>query len=223
MNIKEKVQAIKESFNSIIGIKNDETPESQKFSIIVLKDGTKISVDALEVGNVVSKIVDDITEDIEAGEYEMEDGTIIVVGDDSKIAEVKKAEEKPEEDMAETPTEGEDKGEDKIVKLEESIANLESKILKLEESINILADSISNDILPYIVKSDEEMKADKEEMSSKFNLFKEEVESKFKMIEALPSMPPQHFKNDKNEIDKNLSKTEQARLKMLEELNNYKK
>ena len=44
MNLKEKVQAIKESFNSIIGKKNDETPESQKFSIIVLKDGTKISV-----------------------------------------------------------------------------------------------------------------------------------------------------------------------------------
>lgn len=221
MNLKEKINAIKESFNSIIGIKNDETPESQKFSIIVLKDGTKISVDALEVGNVVSKIVDDVAEDIAAGEYEMEDGTIIVVGDDSKIAEVKKAEEKPEEDMAETPTEGQ--GEDKSDTTE---SDIESRISKLEENVQIIADFITNDIMPYIQKSNEEMKAEKkekEEMSSKFNSFKEEVDSKFKMIEALPSMAPQHFKNDKNEIDKNLSKTEQARLKMLEELNNYKK
>lgn len=225
MDLEKKIKELREYFSvKFLGEKETKIEEKElKFSIIVLKDGTKISVDALEVGNVVSKVVGDSAEDLPAGEYEMEDGTILIVGEDSKIVEIKP---KTDEEMAEETEEKPEEKPEESVSVEDKIAELDEKITKISESINILAETIANEILPYIQKTDEEMnniEKVSQEMSSIFSSFKEEVESKFKLIEKTPFTSPQHFKNDRNEIDKNLSRSEQARLKMLDELNRNKK
>lgn len=214
MNIKEKIQELNEYFKLKFSDKAEETDQveetRQEFSIIVLKNGEKISVDSLEIGNVVSKIVDNLAEDIEAGEYELEDGTIVVVGEDGKISDIKKPEEPSEEEMVDEGT------------VDDKIVAIITAIEKLQENINVLANTLTNEVLPYITKTDEEMKEQAEVISSKFNEFKTEVESKFKMIEDKPFGTPQHFKDDRKEINKNLSRSELARLKMLDELNNKK-
>ncbi len=97
MDSKTALDAIKKLLG--INVEENKEPEAQvaevkqNFSTINLKDGTVISFDVLEIGSVVSKVLEDgTTEDMPAGEYEMEDGTIIVIGEGSKITEIKPVE-----------------------------------------------------------------------------------------------------------------------------------
>jgi hypothetical protein len=104
-----------------------------------LKDGSKIVYDSLEVGSPVFNVVEGGNVPLVEGEYELEDGTIIMVDADGKISEVKPVEtETPE---TEVEVEDEDLAEpmvdpnDEVTPIEPVIPTPEEKIASLEEAV----------------------------------------------------------------------------------------
>jgi hypothetical protein len=109
----------------------EPAPEKKEFSGYMLKDGTEVYIDKLEVGGVVS-VEKETTAPAPAGEHELADGTIIVLGEGGVISEIKPA-AAPE---AEAPAEAEDMGK----KYDEKFAAYDAKFSALEtENVNLKA------------------------------------------------------------------------------------
>ena len=109
----------------------EPAPEKKEFSGYMLKDGTEVYIDKLEVGGVVS-VEKETTAPAPAGEHTLADGTVIVVGEGGVISEIKPA-AAPE---AEAPAEAEDMGK----KYEEKFAAYDAKFSALEtENVNLKA------------------------------------------------------------------------------------
>lgn len=83
------IEKLRETFNEMTGLKE---PIKQNFMDATLKDGTAIQVTEMAVGGIVTINGTPAA----AGEYELSDGSYIVVGDNGAITEIKPAE-------AETP------------------------------------------------------------------------------------------------------------------------
>lgn len=102
-----------------------------KLSESKLKDGTIVVFDELAIGsNFLIKKDADTTALAPAGEYELEDGTIVVIGEDNLIAEIKEpekpADELPAEDqLEEEKPEGEEEKE--VVAPEEVVIVVEEQ------------------------------------------------------------------------------------------------
>jgi hypothetical protein len=104
MNAKEIIEKLRIQFNELV--KNADVvppttpsaiPEPVKMAIAKLKDGTEVEVTELEIGGIVT--IQGVPAPI--GEHELEDGTIIVLGDNGVITEIKvmtDAGYKPKED-----------------------------------------------------------------------------------------------------------------------------
>lgn len=112
----------------------------QKFESGKLKDGTAVEYSALEVGgNLFVLDADGAQQPAAVGEYELEDGTVLVVTEPGIIAEVKEAPEAPaeEQQMAAgdpaTPS-GVD-WKPSIDELKSSLAWMAQRITTLEASI----------------------------------------------------------------------------------------
>ena len=99
----------------------EETMPAPSYS---LEDGTKILIDKLEVGGVVT--LEDGTP-APVGEHTLADGTMIVLGEGGVIAEIKPKE--VEDDKVEIEIES---AEDKKPDMEE----MKEKIAKIEEELN---------------------------------------------------------------------------------------
>lgn len=144
MDSKKMLDALKE----LLGItKPEEVQETsvinQKFATSTLKNGIVISYDELVVDAVVSKVLEDgSVEDLEAGEYEMEDGTIIVIGEGSKITEIKPAEEAPVEEVEQAE-------EEAANPLEDRIKMIEDKLVKIEEVLVMIAEKLDGQTEEY--------------------------------------------------------------------------
>lgn len=88
MTAKQILEKIRETFNELqkhgaeIPEKNDEKVPTK---MAKLKDGTEVQVTDLEIGGVVT--INGVPAPI--GEHELEDGTVIVVGDNGVITEIK--------------------------------------------------------------------------------------------------------------------------------------
>jgi len=147
-----------------------EEPKEFDFSTAILKDGTTISYDSLEPEQVVSKVLEDgTTEDLPAGDYELEDGKLIVIGEGSKIVEVKEPEAEADEEMAnEEPAVGEDT----------KMAEVESRLSKIEEALQIILETISSQ---------------NDTMSS----IKEDFSSKIEELSNEPAVQPIHYGSTK--------------------------
>ena len=107
-----------------------ETEVTVQLATAKLKDGTEISYDKLEEGGVCT-IGDAVAP---AGDYELEDGSIVSVGDEGVITSVKPVEETAAEEEPvvepETPEETEEPSE-----LETKVLDLEKRIAQLEEML----------------------------------------------------------------------------------------
>jgi len=66
-----------------------EKPVELKFEKVILKDGSEISYDKLEVGGKVTALDAEGNEGPKTGDLELEDGTILVVDADGIITEIK--------------------------------------------------------------------------------------------------------------------------------------
>lgn len=119
-----------------------------KLSESKLKDGTIVVFDELAIGsNFLIKKDADTTAPAPAGEYELEDGTIVVIGEDNLITEIKEpekpADELPAEDqMEEEKPEGEEKEE---VKPEEVVIVVDEANGEKPEEIVIVVDDANGE------------------------------------------------------------------------------
>jgi hypothetical protein len=73
-----------------LGMYPKDEEKKKEFGGYTLKDGTEVYIDKLEVGGVVT-IEQETMSPAPAGEHELADGTIIVVGEGGVITEVKPA------------------------------------------------------------------------------------------------------------------------------------
>jgi hypothetical protein len=109
----------------------EPAPVKKEFGGYMLKDGTEVYIDKLEVGGVVS-VEKETMAPAPVGEHELADGTVIVLGEGGVISEIKPA-AAPE---AEAPAEAEDMGK----KYEEKFSSYDAKFSALEtENANLKA------------------------------------------------------------------------------------
>jgi spore coat protein CotH len=88
MKAKEIIEQLRQTFNELV------TPiASVQFIDAMLQDGTPVQITALEVGGIVT--INGVP--APAGEHTLQDGTVIVVGENGAIMEVKPAQAMPEE------------------------------------------------------------------------------------------------------------------------------
>ena len=92
MKAKEIIEQLRQTFNELV------TPiASVQFIDAMLQDGTPVQITALEVGGIVT--INGVP--APAGEHTLQDGTVIVVGENGAIMEIKPAVMPEEPPMAE--------------------------------------------------------------------------------------------------------------------------
>lgn len=132
MQAKEIIQKLKEQFAELVN-QPSQTPIALMQS--TLKDGTKIEVTALEVGGIVT--IEGVPAPI--GKHELSDGTMIIVGENGAITEMKKEEkEMPPmvEDMGAKFSNLENSTNQKFASYETKFANYEMKFADYESKLN---------------------------------------------------------------------------------------
>lgn len=140
MNTKEIMQKLRETFSSLI-------KEEVKFMDATLQDGTMIQVTELAIGGIVSAN----GAPVPPGEYMLNDGTKLVVGDNGAITEIEMPEAAPVESLSSEPmAQSADNGfaafesttNEKFSQVESKFAAYEQKIsaleVKLEKTHNLL-------------------------------------------------------------------------------------
>jgi len=143
MNAKEIIEKLRIQFNELV--KNADVvppttpsaiPEPVKMAIAKLKDGTEVEVTELEIGGIVT--IQGVPAPI--GEHELEDGTIIVLGDNGVITEIKvmtDAGYKPKEDeMSAKFSAFETSTKEKFTSYEAKFADYEEKFATYESRLN---------------------------------------------------------------------------------------
>ena len=143
MNAKEIIEKLRIQFNELV--KNADVvtpttpsaiPEPVKMAIARLKDGTEVEVTELEIGGIVT--IQGTPAPI--GEHELEDGTIIVLGDNGVIMEIKVVTDagyKPkEEEMSAKFSAFENSTKEKFTSYEAKFADYEEKFATYESRLN---------------------------------------------------------------------------------------
>jgi hypothetical protein len=130
MNAKEIIEKLKMTFNELTG-----APAPASFITGTLKDGTEVEVTALEVGGIVTIAGSPAP----AGEHTLSDGTIIVLGENGTIMEIKTAEapaEVPaEDDMMKKFSAFEVAANQRFAMHEQKFAEYEAKLAKANQVI----------------------------------------------------------------------------------------
>lgn len=127
-----------------LGMYPKDEEKKKEFGGYTLKDGTEVYIDKLEVGGVVT-VEQETMSPAPAGEHELADGTVIVVGEGGVITEVKPApapEVEPEAapvEAAVLPAQNFDEKfaayDAKFSALEEENTNLKAAFAKADEAI----------------------------------------------------------------------------------------
>jgi len=90
MNTNDMISKIKE----VVGLSEEVKLEQQ-----TLENGTVLEAEAFEAGNEIFIVTEDEKVAVPVGEYEMEDGRILVVAEEGLIAEIKTGEEEEVEEV----------------------------------------------------------------------------------------------------------------------------
>ena len=115
-----------------------------KFAEANLLDGTIISYEILEPGQLINKMVEGVAEPLAEGEYEMEDGSILVIDANSMLVEIKpKVEEVVEEEMEEIPVEPTEV-ETRINAIEGRLTNIETALTSILEAMGVYTEEMSS-------------------------------------------------------------------------------
>jgi len=126
---------VSETINAMKILLGMEKPLEVKFEKVILKDGSEISIDKLEVGGKVTVLDADGNEIPKTGDLELEDGSMLVVDTDGIITEIKEAVEaadiKVDEPEVDEPGMEETDDQKRISELEKQIA----EIMKVMETM----------------------------------------------------------------------------------------
>lgn len=131
----------------LLGMEKAEPEVKIELGTAKLKDGSEISYDKLEVDGVCT--ADGVP--VPAGDYELEDGTVIAVADGGVITEVKPVSETVEtEEVIEPETPASDEPsvdvEAKVTELEQRIAQLEELLLGFSAQMTTMKEDFSSQI-----------------------------------------------------------------------------
>ncbi len=196
MNLTEKLKEIKRI------IFNEETVEEQPVEITFIDartvDGRIMRVEELQEGQKVQEVTEDGVVDVEPGTYELEGGVVVVVGEDSVIAEVRLVEEEVVEMSEET-----EQTEEVIEMSEETEEVIEEEVVEVNFNSEIIEmlEKLTNDFNDY-----------KEKVETELNTVKEDF-SKFKN-------EPSAEKTDIKKIDFNKTQDTFEKLKYFSKRNN---
>ena len=164
----------------------EETAQAPSYS---LEDGTKIMIDKLEVGGIVT--LEDGTP-APAGEHTLADGTMIVLGEGGLIAEIKPKE--VEEDKVEIEIES---AEDKKSDIEE----MKEKIKKMEDELNDGKDKMSAFEVDYSALKEASAKA------------QEGLQALIALVETLVNVPSQEPAEVPNGFKKHSASTKEDKIR----------
>lgn len=171
------MSSIKDLIKSVFG----EQPEKEKFAEAKLENGQMIEAESFEPGNDVFLRTEDGLIPLPEGEYALEDGSIIRVSADGKIAEFKPS-EMPEgegEEMEKKEEMSEDKPEE-AKEAPEFVTKADFDAFKQEvlEGVNLLATQMSEVRKTKTTELSDGAKAELEQLKKslhkKRNLSKEE-------------------------------------------------
>ena len=153
MNTKEIIEKIKLTFSELVNVE-----EKQKFMDATLQDGSMIQVTEMAVGGIVTINGTPAP----AGEYTLQDMSVLVVGDNGAITEVKAAQtpaapEEPtpaQEDMGAKFSAFESSTNEKFASYESKFAAYEQRFADYENKLN-LATKVINDLIQLTQKISE--------------------------------------------------------------------
>lgn len=169
MNTNDMISKIKDVLN---------LSEEVKLEQQALENGTVLEAEAFEAGNEVFIVTEDEKVAVPVGEYELEDGKILVVAEEGLIAEIKEAgeEETPEEEVEATEDvvlEEEEK-EEMGYATKEELAEVKSMVEEikamLEPKEDLSADELGNLVTEELCKHEKvELSEVPEEVQAELN------------------------------------------------------
>ena len=168
MNTNDMISKIKDVLN---------LSEEVKLEQQALENGTVLEAEAFEAGNEVFIVTEDEKVAVPVGEYELEDGKILVVAEEGLIAEIKEAgeEEAPEEEVEATEDVVlEDEKEEMGYATKEELAEVKSMIEEikamLEPKEDLSADELGNLVTEELCKHEKvELSEVPEEVQAELN------------------------------------------------------
>ena len=107
-----------------------------KLEQMTLENGTIFEAESFEVGKEVFIITDDEKVAVPVGEYQLEDGKILVVIEEGVIAEIKDGEETPEEEVEAQEEEKEEMGyatKEELAEVKQMIEEIKAMLEPKEE------------------------------------------------------------------------------------------
>ena len=166
MNTNDMISKIKDVLN---------LSEEVKLEQQALENGTVLEAEAFEAGNEIFIVTEDEKVAVPVGEYELEDGKILVVAEEGLIAEIKEAE--AEEETTEEVEEVEAKEEEKEemgYATKEELAEVKSMIEEikamLEPKEDLSADELGNLVTEELCKHEKvELNEVPEEVQAELN------------------------------------------------------
>jgi len=168
MNTNDMISKIKDVLN---------LSEEVKLEQQALENGTVLEAEAFEAGNEVFIVTEDEKVAVPVGEYELEDGKILVVAEEGLIAEIKEAgeEETPEEEVEATEDVVlEEEKEEMGYATKEELAEVKSMVEEikamLEPKEDLSADELGNLVTEELCKHEKvELSEVPEEVQAELN------------------------------------------------------
>ena len=166
MNTNDMISKIKDVLN---------LSEEVKLEQQALENGTVLEAEAFEAGNEVFIVTEDEKVAVPVGEYQLEDGRILVVAEEGLIAEIKteEAEEETTEEVEEVEAKEEEK-EEMGYATKEELAEVKSMIEEikamLEPKEDLSADELGNLVTEELCKHEKvELNEVPEEVQAELN------------------------------------------------------
>ena len=139
MNTNDMISKIKEVLN---------LSEEVKLEQQTLENGAVLEAESFEAGKEIFIVTEDEKVAVPVGEYEMEDGRILIVAEEGLIAEIKEAGEEPEEEVEAEEEEKEEMGyatKEELAEVKEMIEEIKAMLEPKEEmSEELNADELGN-------------------------------------------------------------------------------
>ena len=163
MNTNDMISKIKDVLN---------LSEEVKLEQQALENGTVLEAEAFEAGNEVFIVTEDEKVAVPVGEYQLEDGRILVVAEEGLIAEIKT--EEAEEETTEEVEAKEDEKEEMGYATKEELAEVKSMIEEikamLEPKEDLSADELGNLVTEELCKHEKvELSELPEEVQAELN------------------------------------------------------
>lgn len=148
--------------------------EEVKLAQQTLENGTVLEAEAFEAGKEIFIVTDDEKVAVPVGEYQMEDGRILVVAEEGIIAEIKAEEEEAEEEEVEAKEELEEEKEEMAYATKEELAEVKEMIEEikamLEPKEEMSADDLGNLMTEELAKHEKtELSEVPEEVQEELN------------------------------------------------------